>query len=183
VEPVSASARGGVFVQKDKGIHEIAQINLQFPGGIMADLRVSWLDPFKVRRMTIVGSRKMLVYDDLADDKVLIFDKGVDMPALSDAIDQFKLSYREGEAVSVAIEWAEPLRRECEHFVHCIRSGETPRSDGVMGLNVVRVLEAAQISLLDSGMPVPVSGSAQRARESSLERPLSARDQRRRPAS
>lgn len=155
--PISVSARGGVFVQKDKGLHEIAQINLQFPSGAIADVRVSWLDPFKIRRLTIVGSKKMLVYDDLADDKVVIFDKGVDIPAVTDVMEEFKLSYRNGEVTSVPVAWVEPLRQECEHFIHCIRTGERPRSDGAMGVQVVRVLEAAQISLLDSGMPVNVA--------------------------
>jgi predicted dehydrogenase len=157
MEPVAVSARGGVFVQKDKGIHEIAHMALQFPQGIMADLRVSWLDPFKIRRMTIVGSRKMLVYDDLAEDKVCIFDKGVDIPPYPDGVDQARLTYRNGGVSAVPIQWVEPLRQECEDFIRCIHTGERPRSDGHIGLKVVRILEAAQISLLDSGLPVNVA--------------------------
>ena len=156
LDPISVSARGGVYVQKDKGIHDIAHLTLGFPNGILADLRVSWLDPFKIRRITIVGSRKMLVYDDIADDKITIFDKGVDVPPYSDTMEQFKLSYRYGDSTVVPIEWVEPLRMECEHFVTCIRSGQTPCSDGRVGLKVVRILEAAQSSLLDSGMPVKI---------------------------
>jgi len=157
MEPVAVSARGGVFVQKDKGIHEIAHMALQFPKGIMAELRVSWLDPFKIRRMTIVGSRKMLVYNDLAEDKVCIFDKGVDIPPYPDGVDQARLTYRNGGVNVVPIQWVEPLRQECEDFIRCIHTGQRPRSDGHIGLKVVRILEAAQISLLDSGLPVNVA--------------------------
>jgi len=156
-DPIMVSARGGVYVQKDKGIHDIAHLSLTFPNGVLADLRVSWLDPFKIRRITIVGSKKMLVYDDIADQKVSIYDKGVDVPPYSDTLEEFHLSYRYGEVINVPIQWVEPLRLECEHFVTSIESGQTPRSDGRMGLKVVRVLEAAQMSLLDSGMPIEIS--------------------------
>lgn len=157
MDPIAVSARGGVFVQKDKGIHEIAHMTLQFPKGILAELRVSWLDPFKIRRMTIVGSKKMLVYDDLAEDKVCIFDKGVDIPPYPDAMEQVRLTYRNGGVTVVPIQWVEPLRQQCEDFIRCIYTGQRPRSDGHIGLKVVRILEAAQISLLDSGLPVSIA--------------------------
>lgn len=160
MDPVAVSARGGVFIQKDKGIHEIAHLTLQFPQGIMAELRVSWLDPFKIRRMTIVGSKKMLVYDDLAEDKVCILDRGVDIPPYPDAMEQVRLTYRNGGVTVVPIQWVEPLRQECEDFIRCIHTGQRPRSDGYVGLKVVRILEAAQVSLLDSGFPVSIATPA-----------------------
>lgn len=150
-EPTAVSARGGVYVQREKGLHDVAYLTLYFPNGALADLRVSWLDPVKIRRITIVGSKKMLVYDDIADDKVIIYDKGVDRPPYSDTFEEFTLSYRHGPETPRPFQWVEPLRVECEHFVHCIATGERPRSDGWVGVKVVKVLEAAQKSLLNGG--------------------------------
>jgi predicted dehydrogenase len=156
MDPERVSARGGVYVQRRKGIHDVAYLTLHFPDGVLADVRVSWLDPCKIRRYTIVGSEKMLVYDDIADDKVLIYDKGVDVPPYSDTPEEFHLSYRHGEATPYPVDWAEPLRAECQHFADCIREGKEPRSSGRVGLQVVRVLESAQKSLLNGGLREPV---------------------------
>ena len=93
-----------------------------------------------------------MVYDDIAqDDKILIFDKGVEVPPYSDTEEEFRLSYRDGGVRRYPVEWVEPLQVACQHFLECIRDGKEPRSSGKIGLNVVRVLEAAQVSLLDSG--------------------------------
>jgi predicted dehydrogenase len=135
-----------------RGIHDVAYLSVYFPDGVMADVRVSWLDPCKIRRYTIIGSRKMLVYDDIADDKIVIYDKGVDMPPYSDTEEEFRLSYRYGDKVPYPVRWSEPLRAECEHFLECAREGKEPRSSGKVGLKVVRVLETAQKSLLNGGM-------------------------------
>jgi len=152
IEPVSASARGGVYVQQKKGLHDVAYLSLHFPNGILADIRVSWLDPCKIRRYTVVGSEKMLVYDDVEPEtKIVIYDKGVEVPPYSDTEEEFRLSYRTGEAVPYPLEWVEPLKVECQHFVDCIRQGSEPRSSGRVGLEVIRILEAAQCSLLNGG--------------------------------
>ena len=152
MEPVSASARGGVYVQQKKGLHDVAYLSLYFPNGLLADIRVSWLDPCKIRTYTVVGSEKMLVYDDVApEDKIVIYDKGVEAPPYSDTEEEFHLSYRTGEAVPYPLKWTEPLQVECQHFLDCIRQGSEPRSSGRVGLQVIRVLEAAQGSLLNSG--------------------------------
>lgn len=149
--PVNVSARGGAYVQRR--IHDVAYLTLQFPNEILADVRVSWLDPCKIRRITVVGSKKMVVYDDVEPtEKIKLYDKGVDVPPYSDTLEEFHLSYRYGDITTPAIPNAEPLRLECEHFLHCIRTGEKPRSDGQDGLEVVRILEAATRSLLNGGM-------------------------------
>lgn len=149
--PINVSARGGAFVQRR--IHDVAYLTLHFPDEVLADVRVSWLDPCKIRRITVVGSRKMVVYDDVEPtEKVKIYDKGVDVPPYSDTLEEFHLSYRYGDITTPAIPNVEPLRVECEHLLHCVRTGEKPRSDGKDGLEVVRILEAATRSLLNGGM-------------------------------
>jgi len=148
--PVTVSARGGAYVRPK--VHDVAYLTLQFPNEVLADVRVSWLDPCKIRRITVVGSKKMVVYDDVEpSEKIKIYDKGVDVPPYSDTFEQFHLSYRYGDITTPAISGAEPLRMECQHFLHCIRTGEQPRSDGRDGLEVVRILEAATRSLLNGG--------------------------------
>jgi predicted dehydrogenase len=150
-DPERVSARGAVCVQRHKGLHDVAYLTLHYSNGLLADVRVSWLDPCKIRRYTVVGSEKMLVYDDIAEDKVLLYDKGVEVPPYSDTEEEFHMTYRQGDGVPYPVEWQEPLRKECQHFVDCIVAGEQPRSCGEVGLRVVRVLEAAQKSLFNGG--------------------------------
>ncbi len=151
MEPQTVSARGNAYVQKD--IHDVAYITVYFPNGTLADIRVSWLDPCKIRRVTVVGSKKMLVYDDVEpENKVLIYDKGVEVPPYSDTLEEFHLSYRYGDITPYPVQWVEPLKAECLHFLECIRENKRPRSDGYAGLKVVKILEAAQESLLNGGM-------------------------------
>lgn len=150
VWPVAASARGGMFVKPS--VYDVAYLTINFPGSLMADLRVSWLDPCKIRRITIVGSKKMVVYDDIEPiDKIKIYDKGVDIQPYTDTLEEFHLAYRYGEAEPYSLEWHEPLRAECLHFIECIHKHEVPRSSGIDGLQVVQVIEAAQRSLLNGG--------------------------------
>jgi predicted dehydrogenase len=148
--PHSVSARGEAYVQP--GIHDVAYVSVYFPDKIMADIRVSWLDPCKIRRITVVGSQRMVVYDDLEPlEKIKIYDKGVDRPPYTDTFEEFRLSYRYGDITSPPIPLTEPLRLECEHFIECVRTGAEPRSNGWSGLRVVKILEYAQRSLLNSG--------------------------------
>ncbi len=148
--PTQVSARGAAYVQPH--IEDVAWVTLGFPSGAMADIRVSWLDPCKIRRTTVVGSKKMLVYDDVeATEKIRVYDKGVDAPPYSDTLEQFHLSYRYGDITTPAISGQEPLEIECRHFCDCARNGQTPRSDGRVGWQVVRVLEEAQTSLQSGG--------------------------------
>jgi predicted dehydrogenase len=154
--PISVSARGAAYVNQYRNLHEVVYLNIMFQGGVMANLRLSWLDPVKQRTLTVVGSQKMLVYDDIADNKVTIFDKGVDLYPYTVTEKEFHASYRHGEETAYPIEWKEPLLAECEHFVECIRSQTCPRSDGEQGVKVLKVLETAQRSLQNGGVELLV---------------------------
>jgi predicted dehydrogenase len=141
-----------------EGVEDVAMLELHFSGNVIAFIHVSWLDPNKIRRTTIVGSRKMLVYDDTdPHEKVRIYDKGVSVQRYYDTYADFQLSYRYGDVHSPRVEETEPLRVECEHFINCIEHGQEPRTDGLVGIRVVSVLEAANQSLRDGGTLVPVA--------------------------
>jgi predicted dehydrogenase len=157
--PVSVRAHGTAYVQP--GLEDVAWLTLEFPGGVTAQVHVSWLDPCKIRRVTVVGDRKMAVYDDLAAlDKITIYDRGVEVPPYTDGYSEFQVSYRYGDVYSPRLEWVEPLREECAHFVGCSRSRARPRSDGEAGRRVVAVLEAADASLAADGARVTVGAAA-----------------------
>ncbi len=148
--PFSVSAQGTESVFK--GIHDVAYINLHFPGNIMAHVHVSWLDPCKVRRVTVVGSKKMAVYNDIESlEKIKIYDKGVNAPEYTNNYADFQISYRYGDILIPNIRVVEPLKIECQHFLDCISNGKKPCSCGEDGFHVVKVLEAAQKSLTNSG--------------------------------
>jgi predicted dehydrogenase len=154
-EPVDVAARGSAFLQSS--IEDVVFVHLRFPGGKMAHVHVSWLDPHKRRQITVVGSRKMAVFDDMdPSEKVRIYDKGIDLPGRIVSYDD-SLSVRSGDIVIPSISMQEPLRLECLHFVECVRNHTPPLSDGADGLRVVRVLAAAQRSLEAGGAPVPVA--------------------------
>jgi predicted dehydrogenase len=153
-EPESVSARGGVYLQSR--IEDVVFVNLRFRSGVTAQIQVSWLDPRKERRLTVVGSQKMAEFDDVAPvDKIKIYDKGFDRPPTFTEYPQF-LSIRNGPVHAPAVHMVEPLERECRHFVDCIVQGTRPLTDGKSALRVVRVLEAAQESLENDGGPVPI---------------------------
>jgi predicted dehydrogenase len=154
-DPTAVSARGSASVRAD--IHDVAYLELRFPGEILAHVHVSWLDPCKVRRVTIVGSKKMVVYNDVSDlEKIRIYDKGVERPYETDKFDDFHLAYRYGGLQVPYIPFNEPLRAQCEHFVQCARTGERPLSDGRMAARVVRILELADKSLCNGGQREPI---------------------------
>lgn len=157
-KPVAVSARGAAYVNHYLDLDEVVYLNIKFEGGAMANIRLSWLDPVKQRRLTLIGSQKMLVYDDLAphDRKVVIYDKRVDIAPFSVTEEEFRASYRHGEEHHYPLEWREPLNVECNHFVDCIRTGATPRSDGQEGLQVLRILETAERSLHNGGVELLV---------------------------
>jgi predicted dehydrogenase len=143
---VSVTGRGCIV----PSIPDVAFVNLRFPSGVVAEVQVSWLSPVKLRRTIVVGSKKMLIYDDTESvEKVKVYDHGVDFKEPTD-FGEFQLSYRTGDIVAPKISGAEPLYLEAQHFVHSARSGEPPLTDGWAGLRVVASLEAAQASL-DSG--------------------------------
>jgi len=141
-EPWEAVAHGASYVRG--GVEDVVFCFLRFPSGLCAHLHLSWLDPHKERRFTVVGSRRMATFDDMAlEGKLTIYDKGFD----EDARGYGEYITRSGGIVSPQIPNVEPLRVECEHFVECVAHGQRPRSDGESGLRVVRVLEALQRSL------------------------------------
>ena len=177
-DPVLITAQGADCVFKGK--YDIAYLHLEFADSTIAHVRLSWLDPSKVRRLTVVGNRKMVVYDDVANlEKIKVFDKGVDTPPYTDTFADFQLSYRSGDVVIPNIRFEEPLRVECQHFVDSIVNGTKPQSSGRVGLRVIRVLEAAQRSLYYGGVPqtialteeeTPRSASSEREHASHPER-------------
>jgi predicted dehydrogenase len=155
LDPLTVSAQGTDCIFEGK--HDVAYLTVRFPGGIMAHLRLSWLDPCKVRRITVVGSQKMLVYDDVDMlETIKIYDKRIEAPRYTETFGDFQCEYRSGDVVIPKIEFQEPLRAECLHFAECVMNGETPQSSGEVGLKVVRTLEAAERSLRNGGMPESV---------------------------
>jgi predicted dehydrogenase len=145
-KPVSVNAQGTACVLK--GIHDVVYVNLIFPGNIMAHIHLSWLDPCKIRRITVVGSKKMVVFNDMdPQGKIKIYDKGVQAPPYTDTYAEWQCSYHSGDILIPSIRMVEPLRLECQHFIDCIHGHCEPRSSGRDGLEVVKVLEAAQRSL------------------------------------
>lgn len=146
--PEAVSARGAAYLQP--GVHDVVHLDLWFPGQVLAHLHLSWLDPVKVRRMTVVGSQKMAVYDDLAPQKLVVYDCGVVLAPNGTA--RPEPLYRLGEARPVPLPVTdEPLRRQCAYFLDCVRYGMRPAPDGRLGLTVVRVLEQASQSLHHHG--------------------------------
>jgi predicted dehydrogenase len=150
-QPVAVAAQGLTYLQP--GIPDTVFLTLRFASGRAAHIHVSWLDPHKVRCITVVGSQKMAVFDDVdSTEKLRVYDKGVQRPAYDSYGDS--LSLRFGDISIPRIDMREPLRLECQHFVDCIRTGSTPLSDGVNGVQVLRVLEAGQRSLERQGEPI-----------------------------
>jgi predicted dehydrogenase len=153
-EPIELAAHGGSYMRE--GIEDVVFAFLRFPSGLTAHLHLSWLDPHKERRFTVVGSKRMATFDDMdLERKLTIYDKGFDESSNSYG----EYITRQGEIRSPRVPNTEPLRLECEHFVDCIRTGRTPISDGVSGLRVVRVLEGLQGSL-DATRPAAESVGA-----------------------
>jgi len=155
--PVSVNSQGKAHFNHE--IEDVATTTLNFRNGLIAFIHNSWLDPNKIRRTTIVGSRKMLVYDDIeSQEKIKIFDKGVEVPPYYDTFADFQYSYRYGDIYSPRIEDFEPLKKVCDHFIECIKTGRTPLSDGYSGLRVVSILEAANKSLKQNGKAISLQG-------------------------
>jgi predicted dehydrogenase len=152
--PSEASARGEAYVRG--GVEDVVFAYIRFDTGLAAHLHLSWLDPHKMRKITVVGSERMATLDDMAlERKLTIWDKGFDPSA--DTYGEYIT--RSGAIWSPAVPNDEPLRLECEHFVDCVVTGSRPRTDGPAGVRVVRVLEALQASLDASGAPQPVDAA------------------------
>jgi predicted dehydrogenase len=154
-DPVSVTANGESYVQK--AIEDVVFISLRFADGKMANIHLSWLDPHKLRKVTIVGSEKMVVFDDMeASEKLKIYDKGVRHISY-DTYGEY-LSLRFGDITIPSIKMMEPLRAEAEHFIQSIESRKEPKTGGRDGLKVVKILMAAQESLKKKGFPTRIEG-------------------------
>jgi predicted dehydrogenase len=151
--PVAVSAIGRSCVIADRP--DVAFINLEYASGTIAHIELSWLAPSKLRRTTIVGSERMIVYDDMSSEPVRIFDSGVDLRA-PESFGEFNLSYRKGDIVSPHLEVVEPLLDEMRDFCQSVRGIAVPRSSAELGLDVVRLIEAAEMSLVRGGQRVEV---------------------------
>jgi len=144
--PKSVKRRGMAYVQK--GIDDVVFMNIQYPKNILVNIHVSWLDPRKVRRMTVVGSDKMVVYDDIAEKKVTIYDKGIDrMAVLGEHMDfdnpkPFNFNHRSGNASVPEISWEEPLKVEIQHFVDCVLNNATCLTGIKHARQVVSILQS-----------------------------------------
>jgi predicted dehydrogenase len=159
--PATVAARGQAYLQP--GVEDVVFVNLEFGDGPgprrMAQVQLSWLDPRKERRLTVVGSRKMVEFDDVQpSEKLRIYDKGYDRPPEFTRFSEY-LTVRHGDIHIPQVEMREPLEAECAHFIHAVMTGTAPRTDGQHGLDVVRVLEAAQQSLRSGGVPMPLQPS------------------------
>ena len=152
--PESVSAVGHSYIQPD--IEDVSFVSLRYPGSILANLHVSWLNPNKIRSTTVVGSKKMLVYDDISSlEKIRIYDKGVDVIPHYDTFGEFQLSYRYGDIHIPKLDDAEPLKIECQHFLDCV-AGAEQRSSGRHGLEVLLVLDAIDRSMRQSGSQITI---------------------------
>jgi len=154
-KPVSISAQGQAYLQS--GIEDVVFATVYFEDGKLANLHTSWLDPHKIRKVTVVGSKKMAVIDDVESvEKIRLYDKGVDLKLGEQRYEDYAgaMTLRSGDIHIPRINMKEPLRLECQHFVDCVRTGATPRTDGRNGLAVVRLLEAAQVSLARNGASI-----------------------------
>ncbi|TWU35810.1 putative oxidoreductase YdgJ [Novipirellula aureliae] len=159
-KPISVTCSG--FDRLNPGIHDVCNLTMMFEGNRMGMVHVSWLDPRKERVLTVVGDKRMAVYDDLEQEKIKVFDKGIDRPknATGDYAD-FQLAYRYGGSYSPYIKENEPLKAECAEFIRCIDEGDVPLTDGVNGLDVVEVLEAADVSMRSDGLRVELASLQQ----------------------
>jgi predicted dehydrogenase len=172
--PTRVACSGHCFLQP--GVEDVAFLTLDFPSRAgaarrAAHIHVSWLDPNKVREVVVVGTRKMVVYDDVDPDHMIqVYDKGVDRVQMApppgpggrdpreraETYGEFKLLLRTGDLTVPKIRFTEPLRNELGHFLECVASGARPLTDATNGLEVVRVLEAADESLREGGRPVEI---------------------------
>ena len=154
-KPNSVSTKGVAYIQKD--VEDIAYMTLMFPNNVLSHIRLSWLDPCKTRRITVIGSKKMAVYDDVeSHEKIKIYDKRVKAIRRTDTFGEFQFAYHYGSVVSPYIHLEEPLRVECQHFLDCILQGKTPLTNGYNGLRVVEIIEAAQKSLKNGGDQITI---------------------------
>lgn len=152
-EPKAVHATGKAHI--NPLIEDVAVLTMEFADNLIAFVQTSWLDPDKIRKMTIVGSKKMMLFDDVhPTEKIKIYDKGVEKPHHYDTFAEFHYSYKYGDIIIPKIDGNEPLRTELAHFIDCIENDEIPMSDGSKGVQVVKILEASQKSLQQSSKSI-----------------------------
>jgi len=158
------NCRGSAHVTPN--IEDVTTMCLNFPNNRSAIIHSSWLDPKKTREMTIVGSKRMIVYDDIAQlEKIKLYDARVERPPHYDTFGDFHYAYHYGDMYVPYIKQEEPLKSECSHFLDCIREGISPLTSGRQGLELVRILEASSVSLKQGGAPVMLQPSLFGAQE------------------
>ena len=158
--PMVVNCQGNAHVTP--GIEDVTNISLSFRHKRFATIQSSWLEPRKVREMTIVGTRRMIIYDDLQpNEKIRIYDVRVERPAHYDTFADFHFTYHYGDSYIPHLKQEEPLKAECQHFLDCIEKGTQPMTSGNEGLELVRILEAASSSLKSNGAPVTFDRSHQ----------------------
>lgn len=156
MEPTDVSVRGQSYIQQ--GVEDVVFMSLFFENRIMANVHLSWLDPHKVRRTTIVGANKMAVFDDATNtEKLRVYDNHAEMPPARTYGEAIQVRF--GDIWIPRVDNTEPLRIECQHFLDCVRDRKTPLTDGRDGLRVVRILQAAQKSLEQDGIPIKIEGN------------------------
>lgn len=166
--PTHVAMKGQAFI--NQGIEDVSFLTLRFANGVIANIHVSWLDPCKVRKTTIIGEKKMIVFDDAeTSEKIKIYNKGVNRRETANQFEsfaEFQYTFSYGDVYIPKIEMTEPLRNECVHFVRCIEEGCSPRTNGANGYEVVRILEKAEQSKQEGGRFVPIDESLGREVES-----------------
>jgi predicted dehydrogenase len=161
-QPISVNCHGSAHVTR--GIEDVTVMGLAFANQRSAIIHSSWIDPRKVREMTIVGSERMIVYDDLAPlEKIRVYDMRVERPPHYDTFGEFQYAYHYGDIHAPWIKQEEPLKTECQHFLDCIKDGRKPLSCGTRGLELVKILEASSESLRRAGAAVRLSKATTRA--------------------
>lgn len=151
--PITVNCRGSAHVTP--GVEDVTSMCLTFAKDRSAIVHSSWLDPRKIREMTIVGSKRMIVYDDVAQlEKIRVFDVRVERPPHYDTFAEFHYAYHYGDVYVPYIKQEEPLKTECQHFLDCIRDSKTPLSNGDQGLDMVKILEASSLSLKQNGSAI-----------------------------
>ncbi len=154
--PTTINCQGNAHITP--GVEDVTNMSLSFSRKRFATIQSSWLEPRKIREMTIVGTRRMIVYDDLRTrEKIRIYDARVERPPHYDTFAEFQYSYHYGDSYIPYLHQEEPLKLACQHFVDCIRTSSQPLTDGRRGLEMVRILEAASASLKKNGAPVALS--------------------------
>ncbi len=153
--PASVNCQGKAHINPD--VEDVTNMTLNFSNGAMATIQSSWLDPNKIREITFVGKKKMLVYDDIEPlEKIKIYDKRVDMPPHYDTFGEFQYAYHYGDMHCPYLKLVEPLKTECQHFIESIKNRTKPLTGGPNGLQVVKILEASSFSLKNKGAEIRI---------------------------